>query len=159
MQQLYSFIPQDNGKSVHVEGILSHNYIFAIFKFYLFVLLSAFLWICKLYLIQKSICDMPKKLMDKNLNWLTLYACKYIHFSWIINYTSIFLQIISNVLKIFSYSFFVTDFKKKDFKMLLLIFNLLHIGLIYFMFQFFWPNTLEKYFLNKSPWKRVYIKF
>lgn len=113
MQQLYSFIPQDNGKSVHVEGILSHNYIFAIFKFYLFVLLSAFLWICKLYLIQKSICDMPKKLMDKNLNWLTLYACKYIHFSWIINYTSIFLQIMSNVFKIFSYSFFVTDFKKR----------------------------------------------
>lgn len=107
---------QDNGKSVHVEGILSHNYIFAIFKFYLFVLLSAFLWICKLYLIQKSICDMPKKLMDKNLNWLTLYACKYIHFSWIINYTSIFLQILSNVLKIFSYSFFCNWLKKKTLK-------------------------------------------
>lgn len=113
MHQLYSFIPQDNGKSVHVEGILSHNYIFAIFKFYLFVLLSPFLWICKLYLIQKSICDMPKKLMDKNLNWLSLYACKYIHFSWIINYASIFLQIMSHVLNIFSYSFFVTDFKKR----------------------------------------------
>lgn len=107
---------QDNGKSVHVEGILSHNYIFAIFKFYLFVLLSAFLWICKLYLIQKSICDMPKKLMDKNLNWPTLYACKYIYFSWIINYTSIFLQIMSNVLKIFSYSFFCNWFKKKTLK-------------------------------------------